>query len=641
MPTYTVGPSGRDFTTITGGIQACSDNPATRGDMGIVVVDPGTYTEVLDFRSTSGGWTIPCIVRAADPNNRPVVASTGAASATLDGGAYRGTAAGEVTLEDLEFSGWTNASNGVVYVTAVGLIVRRCKFIGNTGRICIRWCGSSASRYGIVEQNEFYTSGSTGAGTNGVVLAWGSLTQVKNNKAVMPANVQFLYEPTAGPGVVEHNSLLFELNMSGLAGVLMVGSFRGNLIKNLGSAASYGIYNWGGTNYYNFVNGTFATPFTGTDAGGNSTTDPLFTDTGTGDLTLQSGSAAIRAVTRSANTLVDILGVSRSDPTDLGAYETSLGTTVSSVTMPTSTSVKLTLAALVTNDSTWTNAANYTITPPGGAPAITVSAAAVTDAGMSITLTVNEHVQGGSYNVAWAGLTAVTDGNMGYTGVGTAPTLVSASFNLSNRVVLTFSESMTNNAALTTLSNYSIVDVTAGGVISKTLVQRISATVVWVTVSTSSPFIGGRVYRFGASNITDLAGNTVSAATVDATRTSIVRDLDAAYAYGVYQTVDIEFDAPVDPSVSAVDLAATYVFSRQAPLLAGSTTPTVVTVTCPNPSDVVTLLVTGMSSGQNYRCSIAATAANNASTQDFVGVDADRKVTVSGAIPRGNWGGDT
>lgn len=387
----------------------------------------------------------------------------------------------------------------------------------------------------------------------------------------------------------------------------------------------------------------YGTLGSGTDAGNNYTRDPLFVAPAAGSFGFQVTSLEIDSGTAISGVTTDMEGqtlpVGSGWPR--GSRDLLLSTTVSTVTMPSSTSVKLTLAALVTNNSSWTTVGNFTITPPGGAPAISISSAAVTDAGMSITLTTSEHLQGGSYNVAWAGLLNVTDGNMGYTGVGTAPTLVSASFNLANRVVLTFSEDMTNDAALTTLTNYTITDVTGGDLIIKTVAQRISATVVWITVSTNSPFIGGRVYRFGASNVTDLAGNTVSAATVDATRTSIVRDLTAAYAYGVYQTVEIEFDAPVDPSVSDVELAATYVFTRQSPLLAGSTTPTIVSVDCPNPSDTVTLLVRGMSLGQNYRCAIAATAANDSSNQDFVGVDATRKVAITGAIPRGTWGGET
>lgn len=322
MATRTVGP-GKDYATIASAILACNDNPASRDAMDIVLVDPGTYNEMLDLQSLSGGWQIPCIIRGADPDNRPVITSTGAAQAVLGGGAYRGSAVGETTFEDLIFSGWTNASNGVIYLPgAVGCVIRRCKFVGNTGRMCIRWCGSTASRWGIIDSCEFLTSGTTGLGANGMIFAYGVNTVVKNNIAVCPNNVQFLYETISGPGVFEHNSIIANLNTGGTAAVYMVGSFRGNLIKNLGSTAAYGVYNSGGTNTENFINGTFTTRYTGTDGGGNLSDDPLFVNTGSGteDLQLQETSPAIGSLSRSANTLLDFLGNSREDPTDAGAY---------------------------------------------------------------------------------------------------------------------------------------------------------------------------------------------------------------------------------------------------------------------------------------------------------------------------------
>lgn len=321
MATRTVGP-GKDYSTIAAAILACNDNPASREAMDIVLVDPGTYNEMLDFQSLSGGWQIPCIVRAADPTNRPIITSTGAAQAVQGGAAYRGSSAGETTLEDLVFSGWTNATNGVCYFGgAIGTVIRRCKFTGNTNRVCIRWVSSTSARLGIVDSCEFDTSGASGNGANGLVFAWGTLTVVKNCKAICPTNVQFLYEPIGGPGVVEHNSILGTWNSGASCKVITaVGTVRGNIIQNLGTGGSHAIDATGGTYTENIAFGTFSTRFAGTDGGGNQNVDPLFTDTGTGDLTLQATSPAIGSLARSANTLLDILGVSRNDPTDAGAY---------------------------------------------------------------------------------------------------------------------------------------------------------------------------------------------------------------------------------------------------------------------------------------------------------------------------------
>lgn len=441
MATITVGPSGRDYTSLRLAILAADDNPTSRANRTLILVDYAIYTETLDFQSLSGGWQIPCIVRAADPNNRPIIQSNGASQACLGGGAYRGTAVGETELDGLIFSGWTNASNGVLYFSIAGLVIKRCKFTGNTGRTCVRWCGSSASRYGITDSCEIDTSGSTGSGAKGAILAYGTAAVVANNKAVLPANVQFLFEPTSGPGYVEHNSLLVDLTTSSTAAIYMVGACRGNLIKNLGSG-HYGIYNWGGTNTENWVNGTFSSRFTGTDGGSNVDTDPLFANTGTGDLTLQSGSPASRSIARSVNTPLDILGVSRSDPTDPGAYEMSGDASISAATALTATTIELTIDDLVANDSTWTDAGNYTVTPSGGAYPVEVVSAVVGDDDESIILTTAEHTDGGAYTVAWAGLANIVDGSQAYTGIGVAPEVSGIVVRSENLIRVTFNEAM-------------------------------------------------------------------------------------------------------------------------------------------------------------------------------------------------------
>jgi hypothetical protein len=421
--------------------------------MDLILVDPGTYTEALDFQSASGGWQKPVIIRGADPNNRPVIASTGAAQACQGGGAYRGTAGGETTLEDLTFSGWTNASNGVLYFSIAGIVVKRCHFTGNTGRTVMRWIGGSATRLGLVDSCTFETSGSSGTGEKGIVLTWTSFADVKNCKAICPLNVQFHNDAYSGSRYVEHNSV-YGTWSSTVKVFTGLGVFRGNTIKNVGSGASHAIdASGGGTYTENVVGGTFTTRFAGIDGGGNQNADPLFANGAGGDLTLNLASPAIRSLARSANTLLDILGASRSDPTDAGAYEMSLATTITGVTVLSPTSIRLNLAALKANDATWTTAGNFTITPSGGAPAVTVSSAAVTGAGMSITLTTTEHLDGGAYTVAWSGLTNITSGSSAYTGQGAAPTITSARMTSPTTIDLTFSEAVDETSA-ETAANY-------------------------------------------------------------------------------------------------------------------------------------------------------------------------------------------
>ena len=639
MATLLVGP-GRPYTTIQAAINvvsATNDNPASRAAMDIILVDPGTYTEALDLRAS---WLLPVIIRGADPANRPIIASTGAAQAVRADSVYRGTAVGELTLEDLIFSGWTNASNGVVYITTSGLVVRRAKFTGCTNRIPIRTVRGSATRYGLVQSCEFDTSGAT----TGLILGDSAYTDVFNCKAICPTNVPFYSDLGGATRYVFHNAILGTWN-TGNTDIITVtgGTARGNLAQNLGTGARYGIYEFGAGNYNeNIFFGAFTTRFFGTDGGGNQNADPLFVNTGTGDLRLQVTSPAVGSLSRSPEVLLDILGVSRSDPTDAGAYQMTFGTTVSTVTMPSSTTVRLTLMTLVANDATWTTTGNFTITPPGGASAVSISAAAVTDAGMSITLTVSEHLQGGAYNVAWAGLTNVTNGNMAYAGVGVAPTLTSLAISTRRQCLINFSEGMTNNAALTTTGNYTLLDVTAGSVpqvISS--VTRISATQVRIVLDNAYEFIGGRVYRASATTITDLAGNTISNATADDTAQWIPLTATCTYLYGTYQQVAISFgDYLVDPTVSAVDLAATYVFTKRPTELSGSGVPSVLSVTVPNPSNTVTIVVQGASLGQNYRCAMAGTDASTAANLDFVGVDTVRSVDVNGPLPVGNWGAE-
>lgn len=321
MATRTVGP-GKDYSTIASAILACNDNPASRAAMDIVLVDPGTYNEMLDLQSLSGGWQIPCIVRAADPDNKPVITSTGAAQAVLGGAAYRGTAVGETTFEDLVFSGWTNATNGVIYNSIEGIVVRRCDFVDCTGRICIRWIGGTAARYGLADSCTFTNSGKSGTGSNGIILTWTAYADIINCSAVLGTNIQFQNSAATGPRYVEHNSILGTWSTSVKVFQGTAGTYRGNIIQNLGSGGSHAIDATGGTYTENIAFGTFTTRFAGTDGGGNQNVDPLFTNIGTGteDLSLQATSPAIGSLSRSANTLLDILGVSRNDPTDAGAY---------------------------------------------------------------------------------------------------------------------------------------------------------------------------------------------------------------------------------------------------------------------------------------------------------------------------------
>lgn len=95
-------------------------------------------------------------------------------------------------------------------------------------------------------------------------------------------------------------------------------------------------------------------------------------------------------------------------------------TTITSAQSVGLTRVRLTLAVTVPSDSTWTTIGNYTITPIGGAAAVTVSSAAVGHDGSYIDLATTSHTASGAYTVAWAGLTGITAGNDDYVPVALA-----------------------------------------------------------------------------------------------------------------------------------------------------------------------------------------------------------------------------
>ena len=362
MATLLVGPT-RTYTTIQSAINvtsATNDNPASRAAMDLILVDAGTYTETLDLRA---GWLLPVIIRGADAANRPIIASTGAAQAVRADSVYRGTAVGELTLEDLIFSGWTAAGNGVIYTTTSGLVVRRVKFTGCTSRV-IRSVRGTATRYGIVDSCEFSTSGLT----TGLILGDSAYTDVINCKAVCPTNVPFYSDLGGASRNIEHNSILGTWNSGGNTDVITVtgGTARGNVLQNLGTGARYGIYEFGAGSYIeNVLYGTFATNFFGTDGGGNQVANPLFTNTGTGDLTLQGASPAIRSTARSATSLLTITGATRSDPTDAGAYEAVLDAvapTLLTATMTSASTIVLVFSEALATAAAQTGA-NYVTSP--------------------------------------------------------------------------------------------------------------------------------------------------------------------------------------------------------------------------------------------------------------------------------------
>ena len=492
MATYIVPD---DYSTINSAVAAASYLSADT-----IRVRVGTYAEDIDLRASTGGWLKPVTIEAYDPNNKPTITGAGAAQTIRGDSLYNGGTVGTATLRNLIFSGCLGASNGIVYFNSSASVIENCTFTGNDGVRCIRWVFGSSTRYGYVTGCTFLNT-TTG---EAVRIGGGSTDYVRvyNNVIVRSAPAAgAIVAVSTSDGLVYNNSIYFG-TISGSWTAISAKTATNNAI-----VANSGTINKGidaGTYTTNDAYGSYTTRYSGVNGGGNLTTDPQYTSGATGNLLPVTGSPLIGAGTNLTASGVSGSqnGVARpaSGAWTIGAYEVPVTTTVASITVLGPTSLRLNLAGTVSSDSTWTTAGNYTITPSGGAAAVTVSSAAISTA-TTITLTTSEHTNGGAYNLAWAGLTNITNGNSNYTGQGTAPTVTAASMTAGKTIRVTFSEAMTNNAALTTAGNYTVTGATVSSV------ARVDATRVDVTIAQRIPAASSSITVNGPQ---DLALNPVS-----------------------------------------------------------------------------------------------------------------------------------
>lgn len=469
MATYIVPD---DYATINAAVAAASY--LTQDTIRVRV---GTYAEDIDCRASAGGWLKPVIIEAYDSNNPPTITGGGGAQTIRADSVYNGSTSATLTLRYLIFSGCTSATNGIVYANSSGVRVENCTFTGTT-QTCV-WVYGSSTRPGYVKRSLF-------TGTTGRAIRFGGTPTVyasaQNCVVTRSApTVGLIVGASTTEGLVYNCSLYVGASASGSWSAVLCRTAT-NVVIQTASSIVRGIEC---TTYTTCdAYGTFSTAaFTGSSGGGNLTSNPLYTAPGSNNLLPAVGSPLINAGTNLTSTFTDSYnGLTRPavGAWTIGAYEVPATTTVSSVDVLSPTSLRLNLVGTVSSDSTWTTAGNYTITPSGGAAAVTVSAAVISTA-TTITLTTSEHTDGGSYNLAWSGLTNITSGNANYIGEGVAPTISAVTMTGAKTVRVTFSESMTNNAALTTTSNYTVTGATVSSV------TRLSATQVAVTLAERIP----------------------------------------------------------------------------------------------------------------------------------------------------------
>lgn len=472
---------------------------------GIVIVSAGTYNMGINFTQWGGGRTAPLTVRASDPSNPPVFDGSGlgdigqavrASSANVLGATER------PTLENLVFANWAAQANGLVYNSSGPTMrIRNCTFRDSLGEGIRFLRGPSALDVSVVDSCLFLNLG-------------GGAIHVTNSEYAQIINCAISNctgQPIASSG---GNSVCYDtsvwVNSNGIVSVIQCGTVSGYVVEIAsGKSATRAINST--TRSYGVRYGTFSGAEIGTDGGGNVTGNPGFLSPSTGDLRWANGASACQgAGTSIAGVTDDYFGTARPQGSveDAGYFELVESTTVTGVTVLSSTSIRLDLAAPMSTDSTWTDAGNFAITPTGGAVAVVVLAATgTTDPSSAITLITTEHTDGGTYNVEWSGVTHVDDGDDFYIGAGSEPTVDTVTMTAALTVRVVFDEAMKNDAELTDAANY-VLD--SGAVVST--VTRINSTTVDLTLA-------GRIRAesdtLTVSGPTDLAGNPVVVEPVD------------------------------------------------------------------------------------------------------------------------------
>lgn len=578
MATYAVGPSGKPYTTIQSAITAAG---AASDLNALIPVDAGTYIENLNTKTWAGGsiTSTPVTIYAADPNNRPVIVSA-VGSYCILADAVCSPSSGIVTLTNLIWSGGSATTDWCYSNNGVPMVVTGCDFLSLsvTRSIAYQPYRGTGSSFRWEFNNCYFKNP-----PQIVFNAFGGHGLMRNCRIEWRKNGTNMIQAYFADWKFYNNSVATTAN----GGTLFVtGPTSNNAIKVVSSTPT----KFFDCTTYSYNCTSTALAASGVNGGGNIVADPGFIDYATGNFRFTAASPCLNAGTTLADVPTDWLGTARPQSTayDIGAFELIVTATVTAVTVLSDTSIRLDLSASVDSDATWADTANYTITPSGGAAAVTVvSAVASGDPGNSITLTTTEHTDGATYTVGWSGVANVTTGSDTYVASGTAPSISSATLTAAKTLRIVWDSSMTNNAALTNASNYVIAPS-----VTVSSVTRINATTVDLTLAERLPAASGTVTANGPQ---DLALNPA----VDAVGafTSAYLTFTTGVISNLGRTITVGFNvAPISGAsnasqwtvetvgpggtVSVTDVAlasTTAVLTVWPPLSSGST----ISITCP------------------------------------------------------------
>jgi len=284
---------------------------ATLGDT-IQFLDSSTYTEAIDLRSS--GYTKQLDFEAA-PGQTPVWSQPGSSWGLRCDAPLLAGGDPLIYLKGIKFTNWNSTSLGFAYSNYRSVIrVEDCIFEDCNGPIAKSVRSTSGTHAW------FKRCKSRNCGPFVDCAIGNGYINIENCDIHTAASQNGLDLPTNT--TIFHTTVLMRNGISNLG--LRAGEIRNCIVKtDSGANAQYGIRTWAAGYSHNCVNGSFSgSAFTGTDLGGNITVDPLFTDEGAEDYSLQPSSPCIDSGT-DAGVTDDFTSFPRPENSlfDMGAYE--------------------------------------------------------------------------------------------------------------------------------------------------------------------------------------------------------------------------------------------------------------------------------------------------------------------------------